>query len=1026
MGHPVDLVAGRFELAEPIGAGTAADVYTAIDLVTGEHVAVKLAADRIEPEVARWRFEREAAALAVLASPHVVRLIAAGTTRHEQRPFLVLERLRGRTLDDERLDGPIPPANVATWLGQAAAALELAHGLGIVHRDLKPANLFLHEVGDARILKVLDFGLVKDASDAARPDGVVGTPLYMAPEQVRGQASRIGPASDIWAVAMVAITLLTGETYWTGDGALEVIAQIDGSPVTPPSMRWPWLPPAFDAWFARSTARVAERRYKSVAAQATALARALAGVVGDGTGAGRHGRPRRGTLADAPTLARTPTPSLIPTGVRLTATGPRPLVGRDVERTAIASRLAAGALVTVTGPSGVGKSRLAAAIAAATGDRLADGAWVVPLGAIHDGAMLPEAIGHALGLQPDTTRGALDQVATALAPREALIVLDGAEHLRDADAATAIDSLRARCPRASWLVTSRVPLGLPDEQRIVLDPLDAPAADVSPDEAWRYAAVELFVERARGVDPTFSLDDRNVHDVVAICRLVEGLPLGLELAAAQVRAKNLAEIRARIELSRGGDDPLRGAVAWAYGLLRPDHQALLRHLAVLPAGMTFPDLRARLGHVTDDVAGAVMRLLESGLASWSGDDPPRLTMLDSVRELCRRASEDLREDAAVWEVALDHLERLCARAEAGLRGAEQDRWLGVLDAEHDNLRAAIGRALLVDPDAALHLAGRLTWYWYLRGHYEEGSTLLEAALDRAPAGASPHRLAALHGAGRLALLGCSYDRAAELLAEARAMAAALGDVRGEAEAAQLSGSVARERGAYDDAWRLHRRALALWLQLGDPREAARARNYLAFLAWLAAPDGRPDEPVPSLDETEAALTALGDLEGKVWAQLNRAALALYGGDVAGADTALQRAFADAVTAGYQEGIAYALDLGGRAAARRGDLLTARARLHASLRVHRRLGDLWRCASVLDALAAVMVDDERPARGAVYLGAADAIRRRLGTPVPACEQPLRDEAERRGVAAIGDAYAVGRERGRRTPLDEIVAMAAELL
>ncbi len=1012
MGAHVDVVAGRFELAEAIGSGSAADVHHAIDLVTGERVAVKLAAtDRIELEVARYRFEREAAALAVLGSPHVVRLIAAGTTRREQRPFLVLELLRGRTLQEELIDGPLPPRNVATWLSQTAAALELAHGLGIVHRDLKPANLFLHEVGDARTVKVLDFGLVKDTRERTHADGVVGTPLYMSPEQVRGQASRIGPASDIWALAMCAITLLTGETYWTGDGALAVIAQIDGSPLTPPSARWGWLPPAFDAWFARSTARVAERRFRSIATQAAALSRALAGLA-----ARRGARPV--TAADGPTLAGTPTPTL----VRLAADGPRPLVGRQVEHTALETRLTAGALVTITGPSGVGKSRLAAAVAAASGERLADGAWIVPLGAVRDGSKLPEAIAHVLGLMPDATQGALGLVASALAPRHTLIVLDGAEHLRAGGATEAIATLRARCPHASWLVTSRMPLGLAGEDRVVLEPLESPAADVTPDEAARYAAVELFVQRARGVDPGFSLDDDNVGDVVAICRLVEGLPLGVELAAAQVRARNLAEIRTRIQRA-SVDDPVRGAVTWAYGLLRADHQALLRHLAVLPGGMTFPDLRARLGHLTDDVAGAVMRLLESGLASWSGDETPRLTMLDSVREVCRRASEEAGEDEQVWDAAMDHLERLVGRADAGLRGVDQERWLAVIDAEHDNLRAAIHHALVTEPDAALALAGRLTWYWYLRGHYDEGLTLLETSLGRAPARDGAPRLAALHGAGRLALLECAYDRAGELLTEARALAARLGDVRGEAEAAQLLGSVARERGAYGEARRLHRRALALWLQQGDQREAARARNYLAFVGWLGAADGVPDDPV---EDTEATLAALGDLEGQVWALLNRGAIAHHRGDPAAADEAITRAFAGAVGAGFQEGIAWALDLGGRTAARRGDLLTARARLHASLRVHRRLGDLWRCASVLEALAAVMVDDERPARGAVYLGAADALRARVGAPVPACELPLRDEAERRGTAAIGEAYALGRERGRRTPLDEIVAMAAELL
>ena len=1005
----------RFAVGVLLGQGSAAEVYRATDRATGRDVAVKLAAPRLAPEVARWRFEREAAALSVLSSPHVVRLIDAGAA-DDGRPYLVLELLIGRTLEDELGAGPPPPADVVAYLQQTAAALELAHGLGIVHRDLKPANVFLHDGDGRRVVKVLDFGLVKEAADGVRSDGVVGTPLYMAPEQVRGQATRIGPASDGWALGMLAVTLLTGETYWAATSAGEVIAQIDVAPMYAPSTRWPWLPPAFDRWFARATHRVAERRYRSVAEQIAALERALAGV--DGAGRRRTAR-GTGSLGEASTMMRTPTPSI----VRLTATGPRPLVGRVAERAALDAELAPGAVVTLVGPPGVGKTRLAEAIATDAGDRFVDGAWVVPLGGAREPAAIAEAIVHALGHAPDATAGPIDQAAAALAGHRALIVLDGADHV--AGAADVIAALRARCPEPTWLVTSRVPLGVPWERRLTLAPLELPAGRVSAAEAASYAAIELLVRRVGDL----VIDDDNADDLVAIARLVDGLPLGLELAAAQLRARGAAEVRAHLE--RAGStlgDPVRAAVAWSHDLLAPDQQAILRHLAVLPAGLTFADVRARLGHLSADVAGAVMRLLESGLAAWSSDDPPRLTMLDSVRELCRRAAQDRGEEGAVWAAALAHLEDVVARGEAGLRGADQEAWLGRLDAEHDNLRAAIARALLTEPAAALRLTGRLAWYWYVRGHYEEGSTLLEAALTRAPADAHPDRLRALHAAGRLALLECSYDRAAELLGEARALAAALGDRRGEAEAAQVLGSVARERGDYATSLRLHRRALALWLQEGDAREAARARNYLVFASWLGDEQGAPGAELAAWaqGDAEAALRALGDVEGTVWALLNRGAIAHHAGDAAAARAALEGGFAEAASSGFQEGIAWALDLTARASLARGDLLQARAQLHASLRVHRRLGDLWRCASVLDALAAVLVADGRPARGAVYLGAADALRARIGTPVPASERALRVRCEADGAAAIGEAFAAGRTRGRRTPLDEIVGMAAELL
>ncbi len=995
------LIADRFEVGSLIGRGSAADVHRALDRQTGADVAIKLAAERIDPGIARVRFEREAAALSVLGSPHVVRLIAAGAV--EQRPYLILELLRGQTFEAELAAGPLPAAVVVARVTELAAALELAHGLGIVHRDLKPANLFLHHpVGAQEIVKVLDFGLAHDAAESTRSDGVVGTPLYMSPEQVRAQTTRIGPASDGWGLGMVAVTLLTGETYWAPGTAAEVIAQIETTPMYAPSTRWTWLPATFDAWFARATHRVAEKRFRGVAEQVAALSRALADV----RTVARVPRPGRRGLGDASTMAGTPTPTI----VRNASVGGRPLVGRQIERAAIAARLEPGALVTLLGPSGVGKTRLAEAVAAELGERLPDGAWVAGARA----ARVEEAIAHALGLAEDATVDLVEQVADALSARRALIVVDGAEHMRGAS--ETIATLRAGAPSISWLVTGGVALDLDGEQRVPVEPLEAPTRDVSAEEAGSYPAIELFVLRVRAVDPDFRLTDDAVGDVVAICRLVDGLPLGLELAAAQVRSRGLADVRRRLERSSS-------PVAWSYDLLAPDHQALLRHLAVLPAGLTFQDLRTSLGHVSDEIAGAVMRLLESGLASWSSDDPPRLTMLGGVRELCRRHSRDGAEDDAIWGTALDHLGRLVRRAEAELRGPDQERWLDLLDAEHDNVRAAIGHALSEAPATALALTGRLAWYWYLRGHYGEGSELLEGALGRAPFASDEDRLRAQHGAGRLALLRCEYDRARERLGEAYALANRIGDLRGVAEAAQLLGSVARERGDYAAARRHHGTSLGLWQELGDTREAARARNYLSFVAWLGEPDGRP--AYEAID-VEAELRELGDVEGTVWALLNRGAIAHHAGDPAAAHAALEAAFAQSASARFQEGIAWSLDLRGRASLAQRELLQARAQLHASLRVHRRLGDLWRCASVLEALAAVLVEDERPARGAVYLGAADAVRARIGAPTPACERALRDTCEARGADAIGDAFAAGRIRGKRTRLDDVVAMAAELI
>jgi len=1024
-------LADRFDLGVRVGRGSLSVVYEAIDRTTGRRVAIKIAAGLEDLDEVRRRFDREAAALAVISSAHVVELIAAGGDE-EGLPFLVLERLVGENLQEVLAEhGGLGPERVARYVAQAATALELAHGLGIVHRDLKPANLFLHDAGDGdRILKVLDFGLVVDTAGPTERmrDAFGGTPLYMAPEQVRGQLTRIGPATDIWAMAHVTLALLTGEAYWTSSTAEDVMREIESSVPARPTLRWPWLGEAFDTWFLRGTERVPERRFRSASVQAAQLAQALRGVQPPERSAGAAAS----FVAASTIAARTPTPSIVRLAGHRT-----PVIGRQVEYQDVEQLLARGAVVTLTGPAGIGKTRLAQAICETAAERFLDGTWFVSLvGGEGDAAVL-SAIASALAIEPDATRSLFEHVVDSLAPRRVLIALDGVEHVPDC--AHAIDQLVRACPAVSWLVTSRLPLGLPSERQYVVEPLDVPrTASVSVDEAETYAAVALFVACAREAKPMFVLDGKNAGDVVAICRAVEGSPLAIELAAAQVTTATAAQIRASLERGQGGQggSAVRHAIMASYALLLPDQQRLLRQLALLPAGLTFDQVKRKLADLSADPMYAVIRLVQTHLATWSSDVPRRLRMLDSVRDLARELTHAAGDEAALWQFVLDHAYQV-ATSSAELT---TEAWLALVDVEYENVRVVLERLLQTSPGDAMELAGRLAYYWYLRGAYLEGTGWLEAAIahgaDRedealCPAGRSEsgplHLGRALLGAGRLALLTCNYERAEELLERARRIAERVDDATGEANADQLLGSVARERGHYGRAHEFHARSLEIWTRLGDGREAARACNYLAFAAWIGDYAGVPDDGVLEWwqQTKEDDLRALGDPEITVWALLNRGAILHYQGDPAARDY-LGRAFADAIAARFHEGIAWSLDLIGKVSLERGEFLQARAQLSASLRVHRRLGDRWRCASVLEALAAVAVGSDRPARGAVYLGAADAIRNQINAPVPACERPMLAATEARGVDMIGSAFEAGRERGRRMPLDQTVELTRDVV
>jgi non-specific serine/threonine protein kinase len=1013
------VLANRFELGERVGKGSLSVVHDAIDRETGRRVAIKLAAEGVEDsDSIRKRFDREAAALSVISSAHVVELIWAATDE-EGLPFLVLERLIGQNLQ-ERIGegGPLKPERVVRYMAQAASALELAHGLGIVHRDLKPANLFLHDTGDdTRILKVLDFGHVVDTGGPTERmrDAFGGTPLFMAPEQARGQLTRIGPATDIYAIAHVTLTLLTGETYWNDGRAEDVMREIEAGVSTKPSQRWPWLNDAFDQWFLRSTQRVPERRFRGVAEQAARLGEALRGLKA----------PTREQLTPAPSLvaastiaARTPTPSIVRLAGHRT-----PVIGRQIEYRDIDQLLARGKVVTLTGAAGIGKTRLAQAICEMLGERFIDGTWFVRLVEGEGDKPVLGAIANVLSIEPDATRSMFDHVVDNLGMRRVLIALDGAEHVPEST--RVIESLVQHCPAVTWLVTSRSPLGITNELRYNVEALDVPPADktVTLDEAETYAAIALFVACAREVSPMFFLKDENVGDIVAICRAVGGSPLAIEIAAAQISSAKPAQIRANLERAGYAGTTVRDAIMSSYALLSPDQQRILRQLAILPAGLTFEQVKTKLGHLSDDPMYAVLRLVQTHLATWSTDTPRRLRMLDIVREIARDLSRQGSETERLWQFARDHALAIATSSAAGTT----ESWLAQVDVEYDNLRAVLGYLLHHAPADAMELAGRLAYFWYLRGNYADGMQWLEAAIAKSTWQEGEVLTRALLGAGRLALLTCHYEQAEVLVDQARTISMSLGDSKSEAAAYQLLGSVARERGDYTQAHEYHARSLDIWQRVGDAREAARARNYLAFADWIGDYAGMPSDELlawwDGIDEAE--LRALGDPEIIVWYLLNRGAILHHQRDPS-ARHVLGRAFAEAVAARFYEGIAWSLDQLGRVSLERGELLQARAQLSASLRVHRRLGDRWRCASVLEALASASVASGRPARGAVYLGAADAIREQIDVPVPACERPMLASTEARGVDMIGQAFDAGRERGHRTTLDQTIELSRDVV
>jgi predicted Ser/Thr protein kinase len=286
------IIAGRYRPLRELGRGGMGVVYVVEHVHTGDQLALKLLHGRAASDAnSIERFKREARASARIKSENVVKVLDADVAPElGGAPFLVMELLDGSDLQKQSEQrGPLPAGEIFAHLTQVARALDRSHSMGIIHRDLKPENLFLHHREDGSVVvKVLDFGISKfmdgDLAGAGmtHTGAVMGTPLYMAPEQAHGRVTQIGPCTDVWAIGLIALHLITGEIYWTAGTLAELMVQIISDPPPyNPRLRWTWLPPGFDDWFARSTARDPTKRFGSVGEQVAALGVALGVQVAD-------------------------------------------------------------------------------------------------------------------------------------------------------------------------------------------------------------------------------------------------------------------------------------------------------------------------------------------------------------------------------------------------------------------------------------------------------------------------------------------------------------------------------------------------------------------------------------------------------------------------------------------------------------------------------------------------------------------------------------------------------------------------
>jgi predicted ATPase/class 3 adenylate cyclase len=653
---------------------------------------------------------------------------------------------------------------------------------------------------------------------------------------------------------------------------------------------------------------------------------------------------------------------------------PTSLIGREKEVEEIDQRLLKHdvRLLTLTGPGGTGKTRLALQAAAELVDHFEDGVYFVDLAPLTYSSLVVSAIAQALGVRETGERPLIDSLKDYLKNRQTCLLLDNYEHLIEAGGV--VGQLLQAAPGLKVLATSRVPLHIRGEKEYAVQPLQLPDTRHLPplEQLTQYEAVRLFIERGTDVKSDFAVDNDNAPAVAEICVRLDGLPLAIELAAGRVKFLSpqaiLSRLQSRLKLLMGGarDAPsrqltLRNTIAWSYDLLSEDEQTLFRRLAVFQGVRTIEAIEAVCntgGDLDIDTLEGVLSLADKSLLRQeegiSGE--PRFAMLETIHEFAReKLQESGEEEVLSREHALCFM-RLAEEAEPFLTGPKQAEWLNMLAGEHDNLRCALkwvgGEAENGDLEVAeigLRIAGALWQFWSMRGYLSEGREELEAVLSWTGRPGGTHggrsealrgaRAKVLYGAGRLAFRQGDFVAARSRLDESLTIYKVSGDKRGIAYSLSYMVSyfdilLTDLQGGEAEARLLGEEALRIFRDLGDKRGTAQA---LESLGWLASKREDFTNARTLHEESLAIFRQLGDKQGISSALTGLGCLASEHGNYAEARSLFEESLSIDRQLGDKFSIARTLGNLGEVAMLEGKYASARALAEEGLSIYRALG-----------------------------------------------------------------------------------------
>lgn len=710
--------------------------------------------------------------------------------------------------------------------------------------------------------------------------------------------------------------------------------------------------------------------------------------------------------------------SLLADGQTALPVPPNRLVGREQDCKALTELLGEQypRLVTLTGPGGVGKTHLSLEVATAIASRFPDSVAFVSLASISDSELVLPTIAQALGLRETAGQPLIHLLRDALTDRNMLVVIDNFEQVMRAGPDIGVLVATTKSPK--FLVTSRSPLRLRIEREYPVHPLPLPQPHVASvtGSLEDNAAVALFVERSQAVRPSFALTNANASAIVEICRRLDGLPLAIELAAAMTRVLSPHALLARMEhrllllISGATDMPdrqrtLRDTIAWSHDLLSSEEQMVFRRLAVFVGGASLDAIEAvskgpgtgegmAAGIQNTNILAVVSSLVSKSLLVQVDDgdvpgpsiDEPRFRMLATIQEFATERLEASNEVDAVRRLHLDWLLEFAEKAEPQLTGPNQMEWLLRLDAEHDNIRAALTWAQDHSHEQGMRLASMLWRYWATHGLLTEGHTWLCRFLDSPSHAEESVRAKAFSSLGNLSLDLGDYHAASEAYQEALVAWERLGHTRGIADALNGQGMVDWYRGNYESARRRHEQSLELRRQIGDLQGQG---NSLSNLGNAVKDSGDPHAARELHQQALAVRQRLGHRVGVRYSYLNLGDVARRLGDAARARAMFAKCLDTFQDIGDTLGVGYVLQGLGLTDMLAGDARGAGTHFVAALRIRLGLGDRRGVVESVEGIASVATSLDHISLAATLFGAAHALREQIGAQMPQPDRLVYD-------------------------------------